>query len=429
MVPDSSLSRRQLLASGGAAGALLGGGVLARVALATAAESASADVSRDDWPMAGGDPAGTGFAPDADPPTDGVAVRWSEPMSLVPDPDSRPSPVVANGVVYAVGGELLAASATGGVIARLPARSDTAPVVAPGRAYRSQTATALLTPTFDPPRLVGFHGGGKQTVAGLDADERRWVTPVDPVSDSYGSVHYGGGPRPPPVAAGDALVTFFHGTLAVVDASSGAVRWRDDETVTAVRPSIRDGTVSVPDRDRAEEDSGAIRTYDLESGERSVITGAPGGLSSVVAISDQLVAAGDTGLFALGTDGRTQWHVETGDMEASVGPVAVGEEAVYATLPGDDGPRLAAVDRGDGRRHWTSAVEPAVGGASLPAATDDLVCVPAADGSLAAIDASDGGLRWRFEPEGEDERCSPAALTDDAVYVLTNDRLYALEEP
>lgn len=439
MVPDSpspgdpatgTRSRRQVLASGGAAGALLGGGFLARRLLSTAAGSSTADVSPSDWPMAGRDPAGTGYAPEASPPTDGVTTRWEQPMSLVPDPDSRPAPVVANGVVYGVGGELLAASAAdGSVVGRLPARSDTAPVVAPGRAYRSQTAAALMTPTFDPPRLIGFHGRGERTVAGLDADERRWVTPVEPVSDSYSRVHYGGGPRPPPIAAGDALVTFFHGTLAVVDASSGAVRWRDDENPTAVRPSIHDDTVYVPGGGQAGGDGGVIRTYDLESGDRATIGGVPAGLSSVVATADGLFAAGDTGLFALGTDGRVQWRVDAGDMDASVGPIAVGDVAVHATLPGEDGPRLASVGRSDGRHRWTSAVEPAPSGASLPAATDDFVCVPAADGSLAAVDAYDGSPLWRFEPEGEDERCSPAALADDYVFVLTNERLYALEEP
>jgi len=429
MVPDSSLSRRQLLASGGAAGALLGGGALARAALPTAAESATDEPSKSDWPMAGGDPAGAGYAPDAEPPTEGVTLRWSEPMSLAPDPDSRPSPVVANGVVYAVGGELLAASETGGVVARLPGRSDTAPVVAPGRAYRTQTAAALLTPTFDPPRLVGFHGRGEQTVAGLAGDERRWVRAVDPVADSYGSVHYGGGPRPPPVAAGDALVTFFRGTLAAIDASSGAVLWRTGESMTATRPSIRDGTVYVPADGRAGEEGRRIRAFDLESGERATVATVSGRLTSLVATADGFVAAGDRGLYAFDGDGETRWHVEPEDDDASVGPVAVGEDVVYATLPGDDGPRLAAVDRSDGQRRWRSAVEPPSGGAALPAATDDVVCVPASDGSLAAVDAADGRLRWRFEPAGEDERCSPAALADDAVYVLTNDRLYALEQP
>ncbi|WP_135362775.1 outer membrane protein assembly factor BamB family protein [Halosimplex halophilum] len=437
MVPDSSLSRRQVLASGGAAGALLGGGVLARRLLPTAAGR-----SPDGWPMVARDPGGTAYAPEADPPTDGVKVRWKYGLPPWPGADVRPAPVVAGGVVYAVGPhesmpphspELVALSASEGSVlarARRPVRS--APAVAPARAYRARTVATLETPTFDPHRLVGLPGadagtggwlGGGESAPWTGTDATRWTASVDADSDSYSRIRFGGATTPPPVAVGDALVTFFRGTLAAVDGSSGAVRWTSDEGLPATRPAVRDGAAYVVGPDRG------VRSYDLATGASTDLSvDLPGRPMYLAATPARLYVAGQGWVSAHSFDGSADWRA-TFPEGASVpaGPVAVADGTVYVRRADTTATRLCALDADDGSVRWVCEGVTPSEAAYLPAATDDAVYVPTDAGGLAAVDADDGSVRWRFDPGTEP--CSPAAIVDDAVYVVGSEHLYALEEP
>ncbi|WP_436912113.1 outer membrane protein assembly factor BamB family protein [Halosimplex marinum] len=441
MVPDSSLSRRQVLASGGAAGALLGGSALARRYLRTVAGATTVG-GASGWPMVARDPGGTAYAPEADPPTDGVNVRWRRGILAGSGADERPAPVVAGGVVYAVGPfgsenaphspELLAASASDGdVLARVRQPVRTAPAVAPARAYRRRTVATLETPTFDPHRLVGLPGadagsGGWVDGDGSDpwvgADPTRWRASVDAASDSYSQVHFGGTTTPPPVAAGDTLVTYFRGTLAAVDGSSGTVRWTSDESLPATRPAIRDGAAYVVGPE------GGIRAYDLATGASTDLSvDLPGRPMYLAATPARLYVAGEGWVRAHSFDGSADWRA-TFPEGASVptGPVAVAEGTVYARRADMTATRLCALDADDGSLRWVCEGVAPSEAAYLPAATDDAVYVPTDAGGLAAVDAADGSVRWRFDPGGEP--CSPAALAGDAVYVVANAHLYALEE-
>lgn len=414
MVPDSSLSRRQLLAAGGSAAALLTGGFLARRQFETAAAAPTGG-----WPMAGRDPAGTGYAPDADPPTADVAVRWKYPLAAAAE--YWPGPVTADGVVYAVGTDVLGVSASDGErLLRVRRETDTAPAVAPGRAYRTRTAAVLETSTFDPGGLVGVHGRGEGAIAGVQVEETRWTATVESMADSYSRVHYGGGLRPPPIPVGDTLLTFLRGTLAAVDASSGAIEWTSDDTLPAVRPAVRDGTAYVADR------NGGIRGYDVATGEWSALD-VTGRVSSLTATPQHLVVSGTDGIRALSADGRVEWQVSSPAEDEPSGPVAVANGTIYARLPTDDGPRVGAIDADDGERRWESPVVPADSSGFLPAVADGIAAVPVADSGLAGIDTADGSVRWQFDPGNE--AASPAALAGDALYVVTDEHLYALEEP
>ncbi|QLH79201.1 PQQ-binding-like beta-propeller repeat protein [Halosimplex rubrum] len=448
MVPDGSLSRRQLLASGGVAGTLLGGGYLARQYLRTAAGAQTAVGGASGWPMAARDPGGTAYAPEADPPIDGVSVRWRRDILSGSEADERPAPVVADGVVYAVGPfgsenapdspELLAASASdGSMIARGRRSTRTAPAVAPARAYREPTVATLETPTFDAHRLVGLPARGGRSGSWHD-DATRWTASTDADADSYSRVHFGGSTTPPPVVAGDTLLTYFRGTLAAVDGSSGAVRWTSDEGHPAVRPAVRDGTVYVVGPE------GGVRGYDLATGDHTTVRRTvPASPMYLTATAERLFVSGQGWIRALDTDGEIDWGATFEGEDVPAGPLAVGDGTVYARRPAGRGTeseegtdtdestdptaRLCALDAADGSVRWVAdgvAVETAP---FLPAVADGLVAVPTADGALAGVDTADGSARWRFAPGGEP--CSPAAVVDDAVYVVGNARLYALEEP
>ncbi|ELZ25665.1 Pyrrolo-quinoline quinone repeat-containing protein [Halosimplex carlsbadense 2-9-1] len=448
MVPDSSLSRRQLLASGGVTGTLLGGGYLARQYLRTAAGAQTAVGGASGWPMAARDPGGTAYAPDADPPIDGISVRWRRDILSGSEADERPAPVVADGVVYAVGPfgsedvpvspELLAVSASDGdVLARGRRSTRTAAAVAPARAYREPTVATLETPTFDAHRLVGLPARGGRSGWWQGDDATRWTASTDADADSYSRVHFGGSTTPPPVVAGDTLLTYVRGTLAVVDGSGGAVRWTSDEGLPAVRPAVRDGTAYVVGPE------GGVRGYDLATGDHTTVRRAfPASPMYLTATAERLFVSGQGWIQALDTDGSVAWRTSFEGEDVPAGPLAVGDGTVYARRPADRGTesegetetdggteplaRLCALDAADGSLQWVADGVAVETGPFLPAVADGLVAVPTADGALAGVDAADGSVRWRFDSPAEP--CSPAALVDDAVYVVASAQLYALEE-
>ncbi len=393
--------------------------------------------------MAARDPGGTAYAPEADPPTDGVSVRWRRGILAGAEADERPAPVVAGGVVYAVGPfgsedtpagpELLAAAASDGdVLARARRSAGTAPAVAPARAYRGRTVGTLETPTFDSYGLVGLPSpdagsggwlGGNVSDPWTGTDTARWTASVDVDSDSYSRVHFGGTTAPPPVAAGDTLVTYFRGILAVVDGSSGAVRWTSDEGLPATRPAVRDGTAYVVGPDRG------VRAYDLATGASTDLSvDLPDRPMYLAATPDRLYVAGQGWVSAHSFDGSDDWRATFPEgASVPVGPVAVADGTVYVRRADMTATRLCALDASDGSIRWICEDVTPSDAAFLPAATDDAVYVPTDAGGLAAVDAADGSVRWRFDPGAEP--CSPAAIAGDAVYVVANAHLYALEEP
>ena len=157
----------------------------------------------------------------------------------------------------------------------------------------------------------------------------------------------------------------------------------------------------------------------------------------LTATAERLFVSGQGWVQALDTDGETDWGLtfENDGEDVPVGPLAVGEETVYAWRPApseatadessEPTARLCALDTADGSVRWTADGVAVETGPFLPAAAERLVAVPTADGALAGLDAADGSRRWRFDP-GEGP-CSPAAIVDDAVYVVGGARLYALE--
>jgi len=404
MVP--ALSRRRLLAAAGTLAATAGAGTaLAR----------SADADAGAWPMAQHDPGGRSHAPDANPPRDGVAVRWKR--SVEPDRGFAygASPAVADGRVYAVGDDLLVLDAeTGAVEFRVEREYRSAAAIAPARAYTSPTLGVV-----GDDGTVGLHANGGVDLFGRQAGLERWTTAA---TDSAGPLLGGVEIESPPVAAGRTLLFSADRGLLAVDASSGRVRWR--AAVDTPRPAVHDGTVYATDFGEG------VVGYDLVTGDRTFESSQPTQAAlGVTAGPSQLVVATDSGLAGLGYGGTTRWRFRPDDLSRDRGAVALADGVAYAGFRGEEDDWLVAVDTADGSEVWRSpAVPESTPQFAPPAVANDTVYVPAEDEGVVAVDAADGSVRWRFDPDGAPFPFSPAALVGDCCYVVGPNHVYALEE-
>lgn len=364
--------------------------------------------------MARHDPAGRSYAPSARPPRDGVSVRWKRRIEIDTGFGYKPTPVVADGRVYAAGDELLALdAATGAVEFRAPIGSGSSPAIAPARAYRSPTLAVVSRR-----RTTGLHANGGLDFFGLHVGPTRWnAETTDGPTMSFGPDSV-----PPPVAAGETVLAVTPTDLRAIDASNGEVRWRVD--ADARRPAVRRGTVYVADY------ANGVRGYDLVTGDRAFAAAVSGTRPlSVTAGSDRLVVATDDGLAGLSYDGTTDWLFAPADLSRDYGAVALADGVAYAGFRGDEDNFLVAVDASTGTERWRSHAAPeATPRFAPPSVADGVAYVPTEDGGLAAVDARDGRVRWRFGHDGRPGPWSPAALVGETLYAVGNGHVYALEE-
>jgi len=404
MVP--ALSRRRLLT---AAGTLA---VTAGVGRVLAQSSSAPDGA---WPMAQRDPAGTGHAPNATPPKDGVAVRWKRPVEPGRGFAYGAPPVVADGSVFVVGDDLqVLDAATGTVAVRIEREFRSAAAIAPARAYSSPTLGIV-----GDDGVTGLHANGGVDLLGRQAGLERWTTAA---TDSARPLFGGSEIQSAPVAAGRTLLFATARGLVAVDASSGRVRWR--ASVNAPRPAVHDGTVYVADFGEG------VVGYDLMTGERTFHSSQPTKAAmGVTAGPSQLVVATDSGLAGLGYDGTTRWRFRPDDLSRDRGAVALADGVAYAGFRGEDDDWLVAVDTAEATERWRSpAVPESTPQFAPPAVANDTVYVPAEDEGLVAVDAADGSVRWRFDPDDDPLPFSPAALVGDACYAVGPNHVYALED-
>jgi hypothetical protein len=108
MVPNPS-RRRILAVCGTLVGSLSVGQMLTTGS--TESKAANRTTNSDGWPMEQHDPGGTSYAPDASPPKDGVRIRWKQQVETLLGFAYLSTPIVANGLVYGVGQELVCADA------------------------------------------------------------------------------------------------------------------------------------------------------------------------------------------------------------------------------------------------------------------------------------------------------------------------------
>lgn len=413
MVPSPN-RRRLLAASGTLVGALGSGRLLAAGQFSVNSSLPPPGDPAEAWPMAQHDPAGRSYAPSATPPKDGVSVRWKRKIETTHGFGYRPTPVVADGRVYAVGNELVVLDAASGTVEfRIDRRSRTAPALASARAYRSPT---LAVPSAK--GVAGLHANGGAEILGFTLGATRWEA-LDRETTLFG-------PEPdtiPPVATGGTVLASSAGDLLAIDASSGALRWR--AAMDATRPAVRDETVYVANYPEG------VRGYDLASGESRFRAGVEGTEPiSVTAGPNQLVVATDDGLAGLSYEGETRWTFAPSDLSRDYGAVALASGVAYAGFRGEEDNYLVAVDVSDGTERWRNAAAPeATPRFAPPSVGDGVVYVPTEDRGLAAIDAEDGRVRWRFGTDTDSfGPWSPAALVGETLYAVGDGHVYALEE-
>jgi outer membrane protein assembly factor BamB len=405
MVP--STTRRHLLT---ATATLIGSLGIGRV-IATDAQTDDAN----DWPMLQHDPAGRSYAPTARPPRDDVAVRWKQSFDAERGFATKLPPVVSNGRVYAIGRELIVLDAEAGTVHyHVEQSANTAPAIAPARAYTSPTLTLV-----DGRGVTGLHASGGLELLGSRIAGTRWE-----ISAGGDDLSLGGFTPEPvsPVVANETVLAARSGQIVAVDASSGDIQW--EIPGGSSRPAVHEGTVYVAEYPRG------VRGYDLVTGDQTFEPSANGITPlGVTAGPDQLVVATDEGLAGLTYDGTVRWRFEPEDLSRDRGAVALGDGVAYGGFRGEADSMLVAVDVTDGTEQWRSPVSPeSTPRFAPPAVADGIVCVPLEDGGIAGIDAGDGHVRWQFDTGEPGFPWSPAALVGETVYVVGNGHIYALEE-
>lgn len=409
MVPTAPLTRRRLLATAGASIGLVGLGS------ALAAGESQSTPQGDDWPMARHDPAGRSYAPTATPPKDGVRVRWKHPLDTELGFHYGIAPIVVDGHVFAVGEELVVLDAASGTVQfRTDRSARTVPAVADARAYRSGTLT-LVGQTS----VHGLHANGGIELLGSQLGLTRWdVESNDTVSIGFSPDQLAA----PPVAAANTVIASLAGRVLAIDASSGDIRW--EIGVDARRPVVHGDLVYVADYGRG------VFGYDLATGDQQFEASFDDTMAvGVTAGPEQLVVATDDGLAGLSYDGRVRWQFAPDDLTRDYGAVSVGEGVAYAGFRGGGDNWLVAVDVSTGAERWRSPAAPESSPQfAPPAVADGVVCLPQEDEGFAAVDADDGHVRWRFRRGDVPGPWSPAALAGDAVYIIGNGHVYALEE-
>lgn len=406
------LSRRRVLAAGGALGSSF-------FAWQTMTQGTVPAVTRDDepsgWPMEQHDPGGTSYAPDASGPKDGVRIRWKQQIKTGLGFAYHPTPVVANGLVYGIGRELVCVDAVRGeVIFRADREYGGPPAVAVARAYQSPTLAFATRAGAD-----GLHARGGISLAGLGRGLTRWQAGRE---DDELSMFGGRPPQTVPVAAdGTVFVTAGTGLLAI-DASSGRIRWRGQGGVR--RPAVHDGTVYVATY------SEGLLGYEMATGDQTFGSDARALRPlSVTATPERLVLGTDKGLAGVGYDGTVAWRFAPADLSRDHGAVAVANGVAFAGFSGEHGDQLVAIDTVAGTERWRKNLPPEASPQfAPPSVADGVVYIPTEDGGLAALDALDGHIRWRFAPGEQKGPWSPPALVGETLYALGNGHLYALEE-
>lgn len=221
----------------------------------------------------------------------------------------------------------------------------------------------------------------------------------------------------PVLCAGTLYIGASDGTLAALDAATGAPRWRfQAEGAIASTPAVDDQAVYVASRD------GLLRALDVRSGRerwRHRFGAALGPddywdyfLSSPVLVDGTLyIGVGDGHVVALATaDGRVKWRTDVGARVRSTLAAQAGT-LVFGTMDG----HVRALRARDGAALWSFATDGAAHAFAdqgndttsvvasptiVGSGADALVAVGGRDGMLYALDLVSGRLRWRLTHDG-----------------------------
>lgn len=288
--------------------------------------------------------------------------RWHRPSPF----ESRATPTLANGAVYASSRSILYALDAGNGDRRWTHSSDLrhfhAPVVTDGIVLVGTTVTRFST-AFEA-ELIAF---------GAATGAERWRATV------------GSHVLPPYAPASDGETVYVgRDRLTALERSSGVERWTaSPEGVSAFTdPTVVEDRVYVA----------GVRPLD----------GVPGGV--VLALD--------------ATSGDVVWRVETGLSPAAL---AVADGTVYVTAD-----RVLALDAADGTVEW--AVEDNRFLTAPPSLAGDRLYVAGIDGTVRALAAPDGRSIWERRLPGS--VLSAPTVAGELLYVGSGEgRLYALGSP
>lgn len=415
---DYTLTRRRAII---AAGGVLAGSVPVAWELSNGSSTAVQADAVNGWSMAQHDPGGTSYAPDARPPKDGVRIRWKQPLTMT----TFAPPIIANGLVYGAGKELVCVDAASGTVVFRDTHSLFAPAFAMTGADQQPT---LAVPTAD--GAVGLHPKGGQEVAGFHIGRSRWQTPnsdTAPPSDYSDALR---GLSAPVAVDGTVFVNPVGTGLMAIDASSGQLRWRKPHGKS--RPVVRDGTVYIietvpPKGDR-------LAGYDIESGNRTFTFKPENGQARTVTAGPEtlIVQTNNHELLGVNYDETRRWRYSPTKLTTERHSAAVAKGVVYAGFKKNDRSWLIAIDGAKGTELWRRELPKVKYILGSPSVANDVVDVPIRNfergAGLAAVDAIDGHIRWQFFPTDSSSAISPATLANKTIYVIGGEKLYALEE-
>lgn len=366
-LPSWGVTRRGLLATGGA---ILAGGCVSA--------ERTPEPGPHDWPLAGGDPGRTGFAPDTSPPRSEPDVAWER----TPNPASGRSPIVGNGTLYYQTGDELyvldPVSGNGSEVGTYGVFEGTgSPAFAPSETYRDGM---YLVPYGG--EVAGYPAAPSSWPESIPDDGRqrmRWSSAGDGPAVDRHPVRGAHRPGAQPIPV-DGTVVFESGgrsagRIVAVDVDDGTLRWERPvgQTLENVDSAARPSSTTVVDADY-----------------RLVIT----------TIGDGFDFAGGLEARRL-TDGSHEWSNELTNAGAAL---AASNGTVFLTVtpPEADSPRLTAHSVEDGSTRWSQPIPVAD---SHGIAVDDVHCYHTGrrrrgesddDGplSIVAVDRDDGTVAW-----------------------------------
>jgi len=364
--------------------------------------------------MAQRDPRGTSYASRSDGPVSEVAIRWKHPLDTGVLAFSYPSPVVADGIVYAVGQETLGVDARSGEKRfRRSYGAGVSPAVGPARAYRTPTVAVPSTRG-----VTALHGHGGHTIGGQAIAATRWTT----TSDQDTTLINDSSPRTSPVATDELILAYIEGALTALETSSGNTRWTEATAFT--RPAVHDGVAYV-----GLGPGYILGAIDLETGSVQRFEPADSFIRSVTVSEGQLLVATDDALLGVSPNGAVNWRFDDERYHGwGESCLAAANGTAYTGISTAAGSALIAIDTADGSLEWESPVSVSQSGKfEPPAVTDEMIYVPTEGGPLVGIDQKTGDISWQFQ-DGETSTWSPVAISRDALYAVSDETLYALEE-
>lgn len=343
-----------------------------------------------------------------------MRLLWSAPTGLNAEFAMQSSPVVSDGLVYAISlehdqGRLMALDTASGALRWSQPIGDTrgcgaTPAVAYGRVY---------APSFDRTAAYDARTG-----------TLRWRL------DSPGGSACDFG-RTPTASNGRIFLITGSANTAVEarDAASGRLLWWQEGCAPLpsgcavatmfAPPAVADGVVYVANY------IGAVLAYSANSGhllwarqiapEGTIIDAAPVVEGDVIYIS-----AHNGRLYALNrANGSVRWSAPTGEYNHSTPALADG--VLYV---GSDGEGITAIDAHTGAVRWRHR---ALGDVrTSPAVANGVVYLGAADGKLYALDARSGAVLHSRQVAPVGRLFSPSpAVADGVIYVDTGERLFA----